>query len=67
VQVSIPANSGNNGTTALASLAALAPAVFDLDLAGNRVITIESGVPLYVVNKTALTADLYVRLKTRGF
>ena len=67
VQVSIPANSGNNGTTALASLAALVPAVFDLDLAGNRVITIESGVPLYVVNKTTLTADIYVRLKTRGF
>lgn len=67
VQVSIPANSGNNGTTALSSLAALAPAVFDLDLAGNRVITIESGVPLYVVNKTALTADIYARLKTRGF
>jgi hypothetical protein len=41
--------------------------VFDLDLAGNRVITIESGIPLYVVNKTALTADIYVRLKTRGF
>lgn len=67
VQVSIPANSGNNGSTALASLAALAPAVFDLDLAGNRVITIESGVPLYVVNKATLTADIYVRLKTRGF
>ena len=67
VQVSIPASAGNNGSTALASLAALAPAVFDLDLAGNRVITIESGVALYAVNKTALTADMYVRLKTRGF
>jgi len=67
VQVSIPANSGNNGSTALASLAALAPAIFDLDLAGNRVITIESGVSLYVVNKAALAADMYVRLKTRGF
>jgi hypothetical protein len=67
VQVSIPASSGNNESTALASLAALAPVIFDLDLAGNRVITIESGVALYVVNKTALTADMYVRLKTRGF
>jgi hypothetical protein len=67
VQVSIPASAGNNGSTALASLAALAPAIFDLDLAGNRVITIESGVALYAVNKTALTADMYVRLKTRGF
>jgi hypothetical protein len=67
VQVSVPANSGNNGSTAIASLAALAPAIFDLDLAGNRVITIESGVALYVINKTALTADMFVRLKTRGF
>ena len=67
VQISIPASAGNNGSTAIASLAALAPAVFDLDLAGNRVITIESGITLYVVNKAALTADMYVRLKTRGF
>lgn len=67
VQIAIPASSGNNGSTSIASLAALAPAIFDLDLAGNRVITIESGVALYVVNKAALTADMYIRLKTRGF
>ena len=67
VQVNIPANSGNNGSTTIASLAALAPAIFDLDLAGNRVITLESGVPIYVVNKVALTADIYVRAKRRNF
>jgi hypothetical protein len=67
IQVSIPANAGNNGTTALASLAALAPAIFDIDLAGNRIITLESGISIYVVNKAALTADLYVRVKRRSF
>jgi hypothetical protein len=67
VQVLIPASSGNNGTTALASLAALAPAIFDIDLAGNRIITLESGTNIYVVNKTALTADVYVRVKRRSF
>ena len=67
VQISIPANSGNNGSVALASLAALAPAIFDIDLAGNRIITLESGTSLYVVNKAALTADMYVRVKRRNF
>jgi hypothetical protein len=67
VQISIPANAGNNGSVALASLAALAPAIFDIDLAGNRVITLESGTSLYVVNKSALTADMYVRVKRRNF
>jgi len=67
VQVAIPANAGNNGTVALASVAALAPAIFDLDLAGNRVITLEPGVTVYVVNIVALTADVYVRVKLRSF
>lgn len=67
VQVAIPASSGNNGTTSLASLAALAPALFDLDLNGNRGILIESGVTLSVTNLAALTADMYITLKTRGF
>src|ERR1700744_5227771 len=67
VQISIPAASGNNGTTPLASLAALAPAIFDIDLAGNRIITLESGTSIYVVNKAALTADMYVRVKRRNF
>ena len=67
VQVSVPANAGNNGTTAIASLAALTPAIFDIDLAGNRIITLESSVSIYVVNKTALTADMYIRVKRRNF
>lgn len=67
VQITVPANSGNNGTTAIASLAALAPALFDLDLAGNRVITLESTESIYVRNKAALTADMYVMVKQRSF
>src|ERR1700742_1083737 len=67
VQISIPANSGNNGTTALASLASLAPAIFDIDLAGNRIITLESVTSIHIVNKVALTEDMYVRLKRRNF
>lgn len=67
VQVQIPANSGNNGTTALASLSGLVPGLFDLDLNGNRVILIESGVIIYATNLTALTADIIITLKTKGF
>jgi len=67
VQINVLANAGNNGSTSICSLAGLAPAIFDLDLAGNRVITLESGVPVYVVNKAALTSDIYVRAKRRNF
>jgi len=67
VQIAVPANSGNNGTTALASLAGLSPILFDLDLAGNRVITLEPGISIYVRNKAALTADVYVSAKLRSF
>jgi hypothetical protein len=67
VQISIPASSGNNGTTALASLAALAPYLFDLDLAGNRLMTLESGISIYVRNKAVLSGDMYVMVKLRSF
>lgn len=67
VQVSIPASSGNNGVVAIASFAALVPSFFDLDLNGNRVILIESGVQIYVTNLAALTADVIITLKTKGF
>lgn len=67
VQVSIPANSGNNGSTAIASLAALIPQLFDLDLNGNRCMLIESGIQIYVTNLAALTADMIITLKTKGF
>jgi hypothetical protein len=66
-QVTIPANSGNNGTTPLASLAAVAPLLFDLDLAGNRVITIESGISIYVRNIAATTAQMIIMVKQRNF
>jgi hypothetical protein len=67
VQISVPANAGNNGVVSLASLAALAPSLFDLDLAGNRVITLESGIAIYVRNKAALTADIVITTKLRSF
>ncbi|MBV8388384.1 MAG: hypothetical protein JO080_01140 [Mucilaginibacter sp.] len=66
-QIAVPANSGNNGSVALASLAALVPQIFDLDLAGNRVMTLESTISIYVRNKAALTSDIYVRVKQRNF
>ena len=67
VQIQIPAGAGNNGTTSLASLAALAPLLFDLDLAGNRIILMESGVSIYVQNAAALTGDLNIMVKARNF
>ncbi|MCW3111359.1 MAG: hypothetical protein JWQ09_5865 [Segetibacter sp.] len=67
VQVVIPANAGNNGSVVLASLASLAPSLFDLDLNGNRIINIESGIVISCTNKAALTADMFITLKTKGF
>lgn len=67
VQVAIPANAGNNGSVAIASLAALVPSLFDLDLNGNRVMLIESGVIVYATNIAALTADMIITLKTKTF
>ena len=67
VQIVVPASAWNNGTTPLAALAALAPQMFDLDLAGNRVLTLESGISIYVRNKAALAADICVTVKLRSF
>ena len=67
VQIVVPAQAGNNGTTPLASMAALAPQLFDLDLAGNRVLTLENGISIYVRNKAALAADICVTVKLRSF
>jgi hypothetical protein len=67
VQVAIPANAGNNGSVQIASLAALAPQLFDLDLAGNRVLTLESGISIYIRNKAALAADICITVKLRSF
>lgn len=67
VQVSIPANSGNNGTNAIASLAALVPALFDVDLAGNRVLTLESGQSIYVKNNATSAGYNYITAKARDY
>lgn len=66
-QVIIPASAGNNGSVSLGSLASLSPLLFDLDLAGNRVLTLESGISIYVRNKATLTADVWVTVKLRNF
>jgi hypothetical protein len=66
-QVAVPVNAGNNGAVAIASLAALAPQLFDLDLAGNRIMILETGISIYVRNKAALTADMYVMVKLRSY
>lgn len=68
VVVSVAANSGNNGGAILASLASAHPQLFDLDLAGNRVITLEAGQSLYVKNLTVNTAGaIYVTAKARDY
>lgn len=67
VAVSIPANSGNNGTVALASVAALAPSIFDIDLAGNRVIMLEVGQSIYVKNLTLTAGAIYWNAKLRDY
>ena len=67
VQVTIPASSGNNGSASLASLAALAPSLFDLDLAGNRVMTLESGINVSMSCTTSPSADVYIMAKQRNF
>lgn len=67
VMVSIPATSGNNGSVAIASLAALMPSLFDIDLAGNRVITLESGQSIYVENIAITSGFNYITAKARDY
>jgi hypothetical protein len=67
VQISVPLASGNNGTTAIASFATLAPQIFDIDLAGNRVITLEAGESIYVQNTAQLTGNFVITAKRRDF
>lgn len=67
LQIQVPAGAGNTSTTAIASLASLASQVFDLDLAGNRVICLEANQSIYLRN-TALTAGLItVTSKRRNY
>ena len=65
--ISVPANSGNNGSTAVASLASLAPQLFDIDLAGNRVIGLEAGVSIYVKNTTTTAGQITITAKVRDY
>lgn len=67
VQIQVPANAGNNGTTSIASLAALSPSLFDIDLAGNRVITLESGQSLYVRNTSLTAGAFFITAKARDY
>lgn len=67
VAVTIPASSGNNGTTALASLASLAPQLFDIDLAGNRVISLEAGNSIYVKNQATTGGAVFITAKMRAY
>ena len=67
VQIQVPASAGNNGSTTIASLAALAPQLFDMDLAGNRLITLESSESIYVSNVATLTGAIYLTVKQRNF
>lgn len=67
VMVTIPANSGSNGSTALASIASLAPQLFDIDLAGNRVITLESGQSIYVENIATTGGTNFITAKARDY
>lgn len=67
IQVAIPASSGSNGSTAIASLAALAPSLFDIDLAGNRVLTLESGQSIYVRNITLTAGAFFITAKARDY
>lgn len=67
VMINVPANSGNNGSTAIASLAALVPALFDIDLAGNRIITLESGQSIYLKNNATTAGYNYITAKARDY
>lgn len=60
-QVTIPANSGNNGSTVLASLKALVPQLFRSDLAGNQYILLEDAtISIWVENKALTAGIIYV-------
>lgn len=66
-QISIPANAGNNGTVALASLKALLPQLYKFDANGNLILALESGQTIHLQNKAALTADIRVLVLSEDF
>lgn len=73
LQISVPASSGNNGSTASAKLSALAPELFDIDLAGNRVLTLEGSgssgteISIYVQNTTLTAGAINIMTKRRDY
>lgn len=67
VYITVQANAGNSGSAAIGSLAVLVPSLFDIDLAGNRVITLEAGQSLYVKNPNLLIAAVFVTVKARDY
>ncbi len=67
VVVSIPASSGNNGTAGIASLAALVPSLFDIDLAGNRVLSLDAGQSIYLKNIATTGGYNYITAKVRDY
>ncbi len=65
VQITIPGNSGNNGSTVIASLKALAPHLFRYDLAGNQYILLEdASISIWVENKAVTAGAIYVSAPT---
>ena len=67
VQVVIASNAGAYGTLGIATLSSLSPSLFDIDLAGNRVITLEAGQSIYVQNTSALIAPINIMAKKRNY
>ena len=70
VQISVPANAGNNGVVAIASLASLVPALFDNNIAGDRCIFLEDATwQIWIENKAALGASgaCFVTVKQHDF
>lgn len=67
VQIAVASGAGNTSAVALTSLAALVPSLFDIDLAGNRVITLEAGWSIYVKSTTTTAAAIFVTAKMRDY
>lgn len=67
IVVPIGAGNGGSGTPAPASLAALAPQLFSIDLAGNRTIGLESGVSIYMKNTSTTAGQITISPIARDY
>jgi hypothetical protein len=64
----LPSQAGNNGgATALCSVSAILAVLFDIDLAGNRIITLEPGMAIYLKNHALLAQAIYCNAKLRDY